>query len=88
MQWVSTSSDVLDFGAKGDAVTDDTAAFQEALDLASTRGQVVAVPAGQYRLDRTLSIPEGVTLEGVWKGPHPGQIDKGTTLMAYAGRDD
>jgi hypothetical protein len=67
---------VHDFGAKGDVKTDDTLAFQKALDR-----------PGQYRLDGVISIPAGVTLEGVWRGPHTSQLDKGSTLLAYAGRD-
>jgi hypothetical protein len=79
---------VRDFGAKGNGVKDDTAAFQAALDKAGRTGAVVEVPPGQYRLNGTLSVPEGVTLEGVWRGPHTSQLDKGTTLLAFAGRDD
>ena len=45
------------------------------------------MPPGQYRLDGTLTIPVGVTLEGVWQGPHTSHLDKGSVLLAYAGRD-
>jgi len=83
-----TSINVLDFGAKGDAATDDTKAFQAALDRADAKGQVVHVPAGEYRIDGTLTVPPGVTLEGVWAGPHTAQLSKGTTLLAYTGRDN
>lgn len=79
---------VRDFGARGDAKTDDTAAFQAALDAASTRSSVVFAPAGQYRLNGTLTVPTGVTLEGSWRGPHTSQLSIGTTLLAYAGRGD
>ena len=78
---------VLDFGAKGDGKTDDTIAFQKALDKTGVTGGVVCVPTGMYRIKGTLSIPEGVTLEGSWVGPHTSQLDKGSTLMAFAGRD-
>lgn len=64
-----------DFGAKGDGKTDDTAAVQSALSaLAEQGGKVVVAPAGEYRLNGTLTIPAGVTLEGVWRGPHPSQL--------------
>jgi len=86
--WAKDSKvSVLDFGAKGDGKTDDTVAFQAALDKAGETGEVVSIPAGQYRLNGTLSISEGVTLEGVWRGPHTSQLDKGSTLLVYAGRD-
>jgi len=79
---------VLDHGAKPDGHTDCTAAFQKALDAAGKTGAVVEVPPGMYRLDGTLTVPEGVALEGVWRGPHTSQLSKGTTLLAFAGRDD
>ena len=42
---------VLDFGAKGDGVTDDTAAIQAALDA----GRDVFFPFGQYKITSTLN---------------------------------
>ena len=45
---------VMDFGAKGDGVADDTAAFL----LAFASGQPVYAPAGTYLVD-ALSIPTG-----------------------------
>ncbi|HPA45553.1 MAG TPA: glycosyl hydrolase family 28-related protein [bacterium] len=75
-----------DFGAKADG-SDSTAAIQSALDKASETGGVVRLPAGQYRINGTLLIPEGVTLEGEWCGPHTSHLDKGTVLLAYANRN-
>ncbi len=49
-----------DFGAKGDYVTDDTAA----IDLALASGKPVFLPEGVYRYTGTLSLPEGVILKG------------------------
>jgi hypothetical protein len=58
------------FGAKGDGVTDDTAAFQAALDTTGQAGGgVVSVPTGNYLLKGTLTLPRAVTLEGVWTAP-------------------
>ena len=76
----------VDFGAKTDG-SDCTTAIQTALNQAAEKGDVVQLPAGQYRIDGTLSIPEGVTLEGVWRGPHTSHLDKGTVLLAYANRN-
>jgi hypothetical protein len=79
-------------GAKADGTTDNTAVFQKALDAAGEAGGgVVEVPAGRYRLDGTLSVPRGVTLEGTYRVPPSvaqsnAEKPDGTTLLAYAGR--
>jgi hypothetical protein len=52
-EWVS----VLDFGAVGDGVTDDTAAIQAALDWAVGRGLTIHVPTGTYKTTATLNWP-------------------------------
>ncbi len=83
---------VRDAGAKGDGETDDTAAFQQALDAAGNAGGgVVQVPAGRYRIAGSLTIPRAVTLQGVFHAPptdrggRPLRLD-GTVLEAYANR--
>jgi Pectate lyase superfamily protein len=59
------SLSVRSFGAAGDAATDDTAAFQRALDAAhASGGGVVYVPPGRYLFKGTLTIPDGVGLRG------------------------
>jgi len=75
-----------DFGAKTDG-SDCTAAIQAALDKAAEKGDAVRLPAGKHRVNGTLSIPEGVTLQGVWEGPHTSHLDKGTVLLAFANRN-
>lgn len=67
------SVNVLDFGAKGDSTTDDTAAIQAAIDYAESikggvsllHGAVVVFPPGQYRTKGGLKLRKGITLEGV-----------------------
>lgn len=57
------SISVKDFGAVGDGIADDTAAFQAAVDAAQT----IYVPAGTYRIS-TVTISSNTTLIGVDKG--------------------
>lgn len=56
--------DVKDFGAVADHSTDNTDAFQAAIDSAATFGGVVFIPAGDYVLRNGLKVPGGVMLEG------------------------
>jgi hypothetical protein len=76
------------YGAVADGVTDDTAAFQNAMNSVynsgGNGGGVVWVPAGNYAFYGNLSIPAGVTLHGNWtdwtKG---GGGAVGTTFKVY-----
>lgn len=77
---------VLDFGAKGDGKTDDTTAFQKALDEAGKEGGVVFVPPGNYLIKSHLSVPPNVTLEGVAKAPPTTSLGYGSTLLAVEGK--
>jgi hypothetical protein len=43
-------------GAKGDGQTDDTAVFQNALDQLGKTGGVLFMPAGRYRITKTLRV--------------------------------
>lgn len=54
---------VADFGAKGDGVSDDTAAIQAAIDKVENGG-VVEVPRGTYRVRGLKMKRNGVTLTG------------------------
>jgi hypothetical protein len=47
---------VRDKGAKGDGKTDDTDAFQVAVDEVPVTGGTVVVPRGDYRIDATKAI--------------------------------
>ena len=79
------SIDVRQFGAKGDAVTDDTKAFQSAMDSLEPAGGIVNVPAGNYLIATHLKIPVGVTLQGVWTIPTAFSQMKGSTLLCVEG---
>jgi polygalacturonase len=50
-------ADVLRFGAKGDGIADDAAAFQDAVDSLVNTGGVVGAPPGKiYALGSTITI--------------------------------
>src|SRR5262245_2954603 len=70
---------VRDFGGKGDGHTDDTAAFQKALDAAARGGQTVHAGRGIFYFAGHLNVPSGVALEGIWKSvpSHTGIRDRG-----------
>src|SRR6266516_4899113 len=58
--------DVRRLGAKGDGQTDDTAAVQEALDLAGTGGShLVVVPPGVYRITQPLTAIAPIHIAGL-----------------------
>jgi hypothetical protein len=59
------------YGAVGDGITDDSAAFQNAMNAVYNSGGpgggVVYVPAGDYAFYTNLTVPDGVTLHGDWQ---------------------
>lgn len=97
---VETTShwNVMAFGAVGDGAADNIAAFQKALDTAgAANGGIVEAPAGRYRFDGVLTIPDNVTLRGTftYAPAHAGIRDEGgpkpvygSVLEPYAGAGD
>jgi hypothetical protein len=90
--------DVRRFGAAGDGKTDDTAAFQKALDAAGKAGGgTVLAPRGNYFFAGHLNVPNAVTLAGIWQSvpAHnglrdrgmPKPTDDGTTFLVTEGAD-
>ena len=88
--------DVHDFGALGDGKTDDTAAFQKALNAAGgAGGGIVYASRGNYFFAGHLNVPNAVTLAGLWQSvpAHngirnrglPKPTDDGTTFLVTEG---
>ena len=78
------------YGAVGDGITDDSAAFQSAMNAVynsgGSGGGVVFVPAGNYAFYTNLTIPTGVTLHGDWQDwTKTGGPLVGTTFKIYFG---
>lgn len=72
------------YGAKGDSVTDDTAAIQAAINAVGSYGGKVFFPPGSYKVTATLYVRyNNITLEGA--GPNSSTIfavgDYGDTLV-------
>src|SRR5690606_31192986 len=70
---------VKDYGAVGDGITDDTDAFQAALDEARVNGGgTVYVPAGRYHIASHLTVYDNTEIRGVNDGPrHYGSVPRG-----------
>jgi hypothetical protein len=78
--------DVTGFGGVGDGETDNTAAFQRALDTAwEAGGGVVWAPTGNYLFEGSLNVPREVTLRGVYHyaPAHAGVRDNTDQLPKY-----
>ncbi len=78
------------YGAIGDGITDDSGAFQAAMNAVYNSGGfgggVVFVPAGTYAFHNNITIPTGVTLHGDWKDwTKSGGGLVGTTFKVYQG---
>ncbi|KLU87180.1 hypothetical protein, variant [Magnaporthiopsis poae ATCC 64411] len=81
---------VKDFGARGDGVTDDTAAFQNA--LYSSQGSIFFVDAGSYIITGTIIVPIGSKIVGetwsqlVASGPYFSNADD-PKIMVQVGHE-
>ena len=67
---------VIDYGAVGDGVADDTTAIQNAIDAAyAAGGGDVYLPAGTYKLTSSLILRRAVSIRGVYPSATPGYVD-------------
>lgn len=81
---------VLDFGAVGDGIADDTAAIQAAIDALPNDGGTVYFPAGRFKVTSTIEVGDGsnsaasakncIKLQGEGMGPYFGP-SKGTEIF-------
>src|SRR5262245_49306890 len=68
------------YGAKGDGITDDTAAFQRALTELGTagHGNVLWIPAGTYKITSQLTLFSRIGVSIIGEDP-------ATTILKWAG---
>jgi hypothetical protein len=59
---------VLDFGAVGDGVADDTAALQAAISTVCANRKLLFLPRGIYRVTSGLSLASSITMQGAGAG--------------------
>ncbi len=78
---------IADRDAIADGTFDNTKIFQKALDeMNAVGGGTVFVPSGKYAISTHLTIPDNVTLEGVFKAPATRIAEcKGSVLLAFEG---
>lgn len=80
---VTALFNVKAYGAKGDWVTDDTAAFEAAINAAKTNGGgIVFVPGGAYRLTDNFDLGSNVELRGVCQRMSVSMAAFGSLLLA------
>lgn len=83
--YIVADANVLDFGAAGNGVTDDTDAFKKAVSyVESLGGGTVYVPVGYYCLTDTVTLPKGVGLVGELKEG----TAEGSVLCIYGGKGE
>lgn len=84
-QYVKCSGPLFTVTADKTGRNDVSSVLQQVLDTAGITGGTVYLPAGLYRLDKSVSIPSGVELRGSGYTATRDQsgCSKGTLLLAY-----
>ena len=82
------------FGAKGDGVTDDTVALQDAIDGLTENGiSKLVIPKGEYVITDTINVPSNFEIEGLegsvlkYVGDGTGTNTTGLKLISVSGED-
>ncbi|MBA2249322.1 MAG: hypothetical protein H0W12_03925 [Chitinophagaceae bacterium] len=79
---------VVQFGAIADGKTDNTNAFQNAIDSAAVKGGRVYIPSGKWLVSGSIKVKPGVSLIGTNEAPlSPYQLI-GAVILATGGRDN
>ena len=55
---------ILDYGAVGNGIADDTDAFEDAVLAVATTGQTLYIPAGTYKINREISTTGHLNIVG------------------------
>lgn len=55
---------ILDYGAVGDGVADDSSAIQAAIDSLSGDGGIIFFPVGTYKIGTSIKLRDHITLQG------------------------
>ena len=75
-------TNVVQYGAVGDGVTDDVQAFKKAISEAQNfGGGTVFIPEGAYYLSEALTLPNNVVLRGEYDTPEISGYGGGTTIL-------
>lgn len=82
----SLTYNVKDHGALGNGSTDDTAAIQATINLASANGGIVFLPPGTYNISASLTLTSNVVFTGAGQGATTIQQNS-TTSAAITGAD-
>jgi hypothetical protein len=83
---LSDQVSVKDFGAVGNGTTDDTAAFQAAINYASGKGKGLYLPGGTY-LVTNLQVPHNTAMFGQVSAAGAGANGYVTIIQGTAGSD-
>ena len=84
---ISSRFSVVNYGAVADGTTDNTEAFRNAIQAASSSGGTVLVPAGQYLVKGSLKL-YGVSLKGENLAPRSWEPLNGSIILTTGGRDN
>jgi hypothetical protein len=87
-----SSASIFDFGAHGDGVTDDSAAFSQALQTAASRGLVVIVPGFTYAIAKPIRFVSTGNVGTAWGLECQGatllsRIDNGDDVMSLTSKN-